>query len=307
MIKIAFAGNPNVGKSALINALAGSKLKVGNWPGVTVEKKEAYFTYKGQEITMVDLPGVYSLSPFSLEEKITRDFILTENPDVVINVIESTNIERNLYLTLLLQELGKPMVMALNFYDEFEKLNYTLDLKRLSSLMEMDVIKTSAIKKTGLTELLEKAISIAEKKENKKQYKISFDSFIDKQYEAMKKELQEDKSFKDILSKYSLDFVTIKLLEKDSDFLEKMQKDYSLNCENYLDSYIKEIEERYDEDIDTILAEKRYGKIKGIIAETLKTSLKSRLDFTEKVDKILLNRVLGLPIFLLIIAYDNSI
>ena len=302
MIKIAFAGNPNVGKSALINALAGSKLKVGNWPGVTVEKKEAYFTYKGQEITMVDLPGVYSLSPFSLEEKITRDFIINENPDVVINVVESTNIERNLYLTLLLQELGKPMVMALNFYDEFEKLNYTLDLKRLSSLMEMDVIKTSAIKKTGLTELLDKAISIAEKKENKKQYKISFDSFIDKQYEAMKKELQEDKSFKDILSKYSLDFVTIKLLEKDSDFLEKMQKDYSLNCENYLDSYIKEIEERYDEDIDTILAEKRYGKIKGIIAETLKTSLKSRLDFTEKVDKILLNRVLGLPIFLLIIA-----
>ena len=251
---------------------------------------------------MVDLPGVYSLSPFSLEEKITRDFIINENPDVVINVVESTNIERNLYLTLLLQELGKPMVMALNFYDEFEKLNYTLDLKRLSSLMEMDVIKTSAIKKTGLAELLDKAISIAEKKENKKQYKISFDSFIDKQYEAMKKELQEDKIFKEILNKYSLDFVTIKLLEKDSDFLEKMKKDYSLNCENYFDSYIKEIEERYDEDIDTILAEKRYGKIKGIIAETLKTSLKSRLDFTEKVDKILLNRILGLPIFLMIIA-----
>ena len=302
MIKIAFAGNPNVGKSALINALAGSKLKVGNWPGVTVEKKEAYFTYKGQEITMVDLPGVYSLSPFSLEEKITRDFIINENPDVVINVVESTNIERNLYLTLLLQELGKPMVMALNFYDEFEKLNYTLDLKRLSSLMEMDVIKTSAIKKTGLAELLDKAISIAEKKENKKQYKISFDSFIDKQYEAMKKELQEDKIFKEILNKYSLNFVTIKLLEKDSDFLEKMKKDYSLNCENYFDSYIKGIEERYDEDVDTILAEKRYGKIKGIIAETLKTSLKSRLDFTEKVDKILLNRILGLPIFLMIIA-----
>lgn len=302
MIKIAFAGNPNVGKSALINALAGSKLKVGNWPGVTVEKKEAYFTYKGQEITMVDLPGVYSLSPFSLEEKITRDFIINENPDVVINVVESTNIERNLYLTLLLQELGKPMVMALNFYDEFEKLNYTLDLKRLSSLMEMDVIKTSAIKKTGLTELLDKAISIAEKKENRKQYKISFDSFIDKQYEEMKKGLQEDKSFKDILNKYSLDFVTIKLLEKDSDFLEKVQKDYSLNCANYFDSYIKEIEERYDEDVDTILAEKRYGKIKRVIAETLKTSLKSRLDFTEKVDKILLNRILGLPIFLMIIA-----
>ena len=191
MIKIAFAGNPNVGKSALINAMAGSKLKVGNWPGVTVEKKEAQFTYNGEEITMIDLPGVYSLSPFSLEEKITRKFIIEENPDVVINVVESTNIERNLYLTLLLQELGKPMIMALNFYDEFEKLNYSLDLKRLSELVEMDIVKTSAIKKTGLTELLDKAVAIAKSGKREKQYKISFDRFIDSQYVLMKEDIRK--------------------------------------------------------------------------------------------------------------------
>lgn len=302
MIKIAFAGNPNVGKSALINAMAGSKLKVGNWPGVTVEKKEANFTYKGEEITMIDLPGVYSLSPFSLEEKITREFIIEENPDVVINVVESTNIERNLYLTLLLQELGKPMIMALNFYDEFEKLNYTLDVKRLSELVEMEVIKTSAIKKTGLTELLDKAVAIAKSGKTNKQYKISFDRFIDSQYVVMKEEIRKEEKFANVLKKYSLDYVTVKTLEKDSDFLGKMKQDYSFDCENYLKSYADEIEKRYDEDIETVLAEKRYGKIKGIIADTLKTSLKSRLDFTEKVDKILLNRVLGLPIFLMIIA-----
>ncbi|MCF2625496.1 ferrous iron transport protein B [Fusobacterium perfoetens] len=302
MIKIAFAGNPNVGKSALINAIAGSKLKVGNWPGVTVEKKEAHFIHNGEEITMIDLPGVYSLSPFSLEEKITRDFIINENPDVVINVVESTNIERNLYLTMLLQELGKPMIMALNFYDEFEKLNYTLDLKRLSELTEIEIIKTSAIKKTGLSELLEKAVAIAKKGEKSREYKITFDSFIDGQYALMKEEVKKDEKFKDVLKKYSLDFVTIKTLEKDSDFLEKMKKEYGIDCEGYFRSYTEEIENRYDEEIETVLAEKRYGKIKGIIADTLKTSLKSRLDFTDKVDKIFLNRVLGLPIFFVIIA-----
>ncbi len=302
MIKIAFAGNPNVGKSALINAIAGSKLKVGNWPGVTVEKKEAHFIHNGEEITMIDLPGVYSLSPFSLEEKITRDFIINENPDVVINVVESTNIERNLYLTMLLQELGKPMIMALNFYDEFEKLNYTLDLKRLSELTEMEIIKTSAINKTGLSELLEKAVAIAKRGEKSREYKITFDSFIDGQYALMKEEVKKDEKFKDVLKKYSLDYVTIKTLEKDSDFLEKMKKEYGIDCEGYFRSYTEEIENRYDEEIETVLAEKRYGKIKGIIADTLKTSLKSRLDFTDKVDKIFLNRVLGLPIFFVIIA-----
>lgn len=122
MLKIAFAGNPNVGKTALINEIAGSRLTVGNWPGVTVEKKEAQFNYKGEDIFLIDLPGVYSLSPYSNEEIITRDFIINENPDLIINVVDSTNLERNLYLTTLLKELNKPMLIALNLFDEFQNL-----------------------------------------------------------------------------------------------------------------------------------------------------------------------------------------
>lgn len=301
MIKIAFAGNPNVGKSALINAIAGSNLKVGNWAGVTVEKKEASFTHNGEEITMVDLPGVYSLSPRSLEENITRDFITDEKPDVIINVIEAPNIERNLYLTLLLKELGKPMVMALNFYDEFEALNHSLNLSLLSEKLEMPVVKTSALKKTGLTELLNKAIEVAKKKEVPN-FRITFDSFIDKQYQIIKAKINSDKTFDKVVEKYGINFVIIKLLEKDSNFLQKAKNNFGLDIENYLDENIKVIEDRYEDDIDTILAERRYGEIKGILADTLRTSLKSRLDFSEKIDKILLNRVLGLPIFFLIIG-----
>ncbi len=168
MIKLAFTGNPNVGKSALMEAIVGSKLKVGNWPGVTVEKKEAVFNHKGEEIKLVDLPGVYSLSPYTLEEKITRDFILDENPDVVINVIDSTNLERNLYLTYLLKELEKPTVMALNFYDEFTKLNYKLNLEEFQELIELKAIPVSALKGTGIEELLDSIIELAAKKEKVK-------------------------------------------------------------------------------------------------------------------------------------------
>lgn len=306
MIKIAFAGNPNVGKSALINAIAGSKLTVGNWPGVTVEKKEAHFTYKNQQIVMIDLPGVYSLSPYTLEEKITRDFITEENPDVVINVIESTNLERNLYLTTLLKELGKPMIMALNFYDEFEKLKYSLDTKKMSELIEMDIIKTSAIKGTGLKELLEEAIELSKSKEDIN-YKITFDSYIDSLMVKIKDKIINDENFNEILKKYNKNFIIVKLLEKDSNFIERVKKEYNLNLENYLTDYIKEIENKYDDDIDTILAERRYGKIKGVLAKTFKSSLKSRLDFTEKIDKILLNRLLGLPIFFFIIGLLMSV
>lgn len=300
MIKIAFAGNPNVGKSALINAIAGSNLKVGNWPGVTVEKKEASFVHNGEQIVMVDLPGVYSLSPRTLEENITRDFITDENPDVIINVIETPNIERNLYLTLLLKELGKPMVMALNFYDEFEKLNHNLELPLLSEKLEMPVVKTSAIKGTGLNELLNKAIEVAKAKQVPS-FKITFDSFVDGQYNEIKEKISKDERFNELVKKYGINFVIIKLLEKDINFLKKSKEVYGLDIENYLNDNIKVIEEKYDDDIDTVLAERRYGEIKGILADTLRTSLKSRLDFSEKIDKILLNRVLGLPIFFLIL------
>ena len=303
MIKIAFAGNPNVGKSALINEIAGSSLKVGNWPGVTVEKKEAEFEYKGQTIKLVDLPGVYSLSPYTLEEKITREYIINENPDVVINVVDSTNLDRNLYLTMLLKELGRPMIMALNFMDEFEKLNFKLDIKHFEKHIGMPAIPTSAIKNRGMKELLEKSLEIAKthKKQTHVKYELRFDGFLEAEMKKVEEYIKTNEKFVPVLEKYASDFVVIKLLEQDKYFLEKL-KGYGINKLEIVENSIKRIEDKFDEDVETLFAESRYGVVKGILLHTLETSMKSRLDFTDKVDKVLLNKVLGLPIFLLLIA-----
>lgn len=302
MIKIAFAGNPNVGKSALINAIAGSKLKVGNWPGVTVEKKEAMFVHKGEEIKLVDLPGVYSLSPYTLEEKITRDFILEENPDVVVNVIDSTNLERNLYLTFLLKELEKPMIMALNFYDEFAKLKYKLNMKEFQDMIEIPAISVSALKGTGIEELLDSIITMSKNKEKGKKYSLPFDKNILSIIHEVEYKILTNEKLLPATKEYSKEFLAIKFLERDSHIIEKIKNKYGVDATHLFDEEIEKLENKYDNDSETILAEGRYGTVNGILARTFTTSIKSRLDFTDKVDKILLNRVLGLPLFFLIMA-----
>lgn len=302
MIKIAFAGNPNVGKSALINAIAGSKLKVGNWPGVTVEKKEAMFVHKGEEIKLVDLPGVYSLSPYTLEEKITRDFILEENPDVVVNVIDSTNLERNLYLTFLLKELEKPMIMALNFYDEFAKLKYKLNMKEFQDMIEIPAIPVSALKGTGIEELLDSIITMSKNKEKGKKYSLPFDKNILSIIHEVEYKILTNEKLLPVTKEYSKEFLAIKFLERDSHIIEKIKNKYGVDATNLFNGEIEKLENKYDNDSETILAEGRYGTVNGILARTFTTSIKSRLDFTDKVDKILLNRVLGLPLFFLIMA-----
>lgn len=302
MIKIAFAGNPNVGKSALINAIAGSKLKVGNWPGVTVEKKEAVFIHKGEEIKLVDLPGVYSLSPYSLEEKITRDFILEENPDVVVNVIDSTNLERNLYLTFLLKELEKPMIMALNFYDEFAKLKYKLNMKEFQDMIEIPAIPVSALKGTGIEELLDSIITMSKNKEKGKKYSLPFDKNILFIIHEVEYKILTNEKLLPATKEYSKEFLAIKFLERDAHIIEKIKDKYGIDTTGMFDEDIEKLENKYDNDSETILAEGRYGTVNGILARTFTTSIKSRLDFTDKVDKILLNRVLGLPLFFLIMA-----
>ncbi|WP_448819830.1 ferrous iron transport protein B [Cetobacterium sp.] len=302
MIKIAFTGNPNVGKSALINAIAGSNLKVGNWAGVTVEKKEAEFEYKGEKIQCIDLPGVYSLSPYTLEETITRDFIINEKPDVIINIVDSTNLERNLYLTMLLKELEKPMIMALNFYDEFEKLNYKLDIKKFEELVEMDVIMTSATKRTGIQELLDKALIIAKSPKKNKKYTLLFDKCIEDAIGEVKCKIKCDEKLQKASKKFGIDFLAIKLLEQDKHLLEILKSEYDYEEDSSILKITRQLEDDHDEDIETIFAEGRYGTVKGILAKTFTTSIKSRLDFTDKVDRVLLNRYLGLPIFFLIIV-----
>ncbi len=301
MIKLAFTGNPNVGKSALINAIAGSKLKVGNWPGVTVEKKEAIFFYKGEEIHLVDLPGVYSLSPYSLEEKITRDFILEENPDIVINVIDSTNLERNLYLSYLIKELDKPTIMALNLFDEFEKLNYKLDIEKFEDLVEMKVVPVSALKKVGITELMDKTLELVKNKK-KDIFSLPFGKNINSLIKKIVIELKEDIKLTNLFKTYSPEFVAIKLIENDNQIINKLKSNYNFELNTKFEKEILELEIEYDNDRGTILAEHRYKTINQILSKTFTTSLQSRMDFTDKVDKILLNRVFGLPLFFLIMS-----
>lgn len=294
MLKIAFAGNPNVGKTALINAIAGSKLKVGNWPGVTVEKKEAEFVYNGTEIKLIDLPGVYSLSPYSMEEIITRDYILDENPDLIINVVDSTNLERNLYLTTLLKELGKPMVLALNLYDEFTKLDYKLDLKSFSTMIGIEAVPTSAKTNDGLTELMNLAIEEIKKHKVQKHlnYELRFDHIIEKEIEKVQEKIKNHEKAEELFKHFPLDYASIKFLEEDSHFLEKVDK-IGFRSVEFIRENIEHLEKYFDEDVETIMTEGRYGVIKGILTKVLTTSLKNRLDFTDRVDKLLLSKFMG--------------
>jgi len=306
LIKIAFAGNPNVGKTALINKIAGSDLKVGNWPGVTVEKKEAELIYKNEKIQLIDLPGVYSLSPYSMEEIITRDYILEEKPDVVINVVDSTNLERNLYLTLLLQELGKPMVVALNLFDEFEKLDFKLNHEKFDNFLGVKSVKTSATTGMGVDELLDEAIKIGKDKKDIK-YSYKFSDPVEKELNNIISKLNKDNALNKLKEIYSLKYIAIKLLEKDTHFISKAKERYNLELEEYAKTSFEAIETKYEEEADIVLSENRYATIKGIVVDTVTTALKNRLDFSDKIDKVLLNSFFGMIMFFLIMLTVFSI
>ena len=298
MLKIAFAGNPNVGKTALINEIAGSKLKVGNWPGVTVEKKEAQFKYKNEDIFLIDLPGVYSLSPYSQEEIITRDYILNENPDLIINVVDATNLERNLYLTTLLKELGKPIIVALNLYDEFKKLDYKLNKKDFVELLGLEVVETSARTREGLDILLEKAINY-KNKENLN-YKHHLNSFIDSEIEKIENEIISKDSFQNAIKDYSSYYLAVKLIENDSHLIKTLEEKYGISDLTFIKRHQEILIKEYDEEPEIILSEARHGSVKGIVKKVLTTSLKNRLDVSDKIDKVLLNKFFGPLAFILI-------
>lgn len=297
MIKIAFAGNPNVGKTALINSIAGSKLKVGNWPGVTVEKKEAEFIYKGEKIQLIDLPGVYSLTSHTVEERVTRDYILDESPDVIINVVDTTNLERNLYLTLLLKELGKPMIIALNYYDEFEKLGYSFDREKFTKYTSLETIETVAVKNRGQHELLDAALKVAKDKK-KFEHGVKYEKLIQQELDCIKNKLSTLSYWKSVENMYTPDFAAVKFLENDSYFFERLKSQTGAEIEDIAKKNRENLEHEKSEDVETLLVEQRYGIIKSVLEMTLTTSIKSRLEFSDKIDKILLNRLFGVFIFL---------
>ncbi len=291
-VTVAVAGNPNAGKSTLINAIAGTRLHVGNWPGVTVEKKEAIFEYEERKIKLVDLPGTYSLSPYTQEEIIARDYLVHEKPDVIINVVDSTNLERNLYLTVQLMELGIPVVVALNIFDEVEKKGYKIDIKTVEKMLGVRVIPTVSTKKTGLNELLAAVTQTADKPSEHHPKQLNYGEDIESAVKAISAQIK--KTHPALAENYPLRWLSFKLMEGDSHVMTEVK----LKESAFIGEATTHLKKAHGEDIDSIMADERYALASGLTHEVLKRPELRKMDITEKIDRIVLNRFLGIPIFL---------
>ena len=299
-IKFALAGNPNCGKTTMFNALTGANQYVGNWPGVTVEKKEGKLKgNKEDDITVVDLPGIYSLSPYTLEEVVSRDFLLNEDPDVIIDLVDATNIERNLYLTTQLIETGVPVVIALNMADLIEKRGLKIDVKRLSMVLGCPIIETSALKGTGLKELINEAIKVAKKGEHALPGAI-FSEEMEKAVETVSSLLSNS------IPTNKKRWYAVKVLENDEKVMSRLVLDD--NAKNTINDLRASIETKLDDDMESIVTDGRYTYIQKIISTTVEKP-KEKLTMSDKIDKIVTNRFLGIPIFLFImfIVYHISV
>ncbi len=298
-LKIALAGNPNSGKTTLFNALTGSSQYVGNWPGVTVEKKAGKL--KGQkDVEIIDLPGIYSLSPYTLEEVVSRNYLLSEKPDVIINIIDSTNMERNLYLTTQLTELGIPVVIALNMTDLVQKNGDIIDIPTLRKRLGCEIIETSALKGLGCKEVAAKAISVA----NEKVKTIPQHTFSD----TVEKTLSEIESiFSNATLKENSRWYAIKLLERDEKISEQLH--LSNDDKAQIEKIIAKCENALDDDSESIITNERYTYIGGIVKECVRKNNKGKLTTSDKIDHIVTNRFLALPIFaaIMFLVYYVSI
>ena len=301
-IKIALAGNPNCGKTTMFNALTGANQYVGNWPGVTVEKKEGKLKGKkgkGEDIIVTDLPGIYSLSPYTLEEVVSRDYVLKENPDVIIDLVDATNIERNLYLTTQLIETGVPVVIALNMADLLEKRGIKIDTKRLSMLLDCPIIETSALKGEGLDKLIDEAVKVAKSSKvdlPKEIFSKDMEAAIDEVKGVLPTSVTDDKKR----------WYAVKFLENDEKVKEAMK--LSASGQSLVDTKRQELEKQHDDDMESIVTDERYKFIQKIVNTTVKKA-KDKLTVSDKIDRIVTNRILGIPIFIAImwIVYYVSV
>lgn len=291
---IAVAGNPNSGKSTLINAIAGTKLHVGNWSGVTVEKKEALLEYGGTRIRLVDLPGIYSMSPYSQEEVIARDYLSTQRPDVIIDVVDSTNLERNLYLTVQLLELGLPVVLALNISDEAEKKGYAIDSQLLAEMMGVTVVKTSATRKRGLDELLDAVVKVARDPEGHEPRRLSYGGDIDAAVDSIAANLAA--THPETAGSPSSRWTALKLLEGDN----YVGRRFGVSADQLLDDKtVDHLHKGHGDDIESLLADARYAQAAGLTREVLTRPDTGKVELTEKIDRVVLSRLFGVPVFLL--------
>ena len=283
-IKIALAGNPNCGKTTLFNALTGSNQFVGNWPGVTVEKKEGKL--KGhKDVTIMDLPGIYSLSPYTLEEVVARNYLINEMPDAIINIVDGTNLERNLYLSTQIMELGIPVVMAINMMDLVQKSGNKIHIDKLSKKLGCEVVEISALKGTGIMKAAEKVISAAQSKKKT----IPVHEFAQDVEDAIK---SVENKLTGTVAEAQKRFFAIKLIEKDDKIVEQMKSVPDVSYE------VKALEDKFDDDTESIITNERYVYISSIIGQCYtKSSTGKKLTTSDKIDRIVTNRWLALPIF----------
>ncbi len=285
-VKIALAGNPNSGKTTLFNALTGSNQFVGNWPGVTVEKKEGKL--KGhKDVIIMDLPGIYSLSPYTLEEVVARNYLIGERPDAIINIVDGTNIERNLYLSTQIMELGIPVVMAVNMIDVLEKTGDKIHVDKLSKKLGCEVVEISALKGTGIQKAAEKAVALAQKKVSA----APVHTFSAKAEEIIR--AVEDK-LRGSVPEDQKRFFAIKLLEKDEKIQSQMKSAPDVSAE------IEQLEAAFDDDTESIITNERYVYISSIIGECVTKAQKGKMTVSDKIDRVVTNRWAALPIFALV-------
>ena len=287
-VTIALAGNPNCGKTTMFNALTGANQYVGNWPGVTVEKKEGKLKNQ-KDVTVTDLPGIYSLSPYTLEEVVSRDYLLKEKPDVIIDLVDATNIERNLYLATQLLEIGIPVVIALNMVDLLKKNNIHINVKGLSSALGCPIVETSALKGTGLKEVVDEAIKCAN------QHRVP-----SKQMEfpkAVEKAVNEIEGLVPAnISEENRRWYAVKLLERDSKVKEGLN--LPVSAQSRIEEIASELEKAEDDDTESIVTDGRYQYIQKVVSANVKRS-GNKMTVSDKIDRIVTNRILGLPIFIL--------
>lgn len=295
-ISVALVGNPNSGKTSLFNKLVGANQRVGNFSGVTVEKYEGTVSHRGFEITIIDLPGTYSLTTYSPEEIITREYILNGNPDIVVNVVDSTNLERNLYLTTQLIDVQANLLVALNMFDELEKQSTLIDLEQSEKLLGTHLIPTSAVTGLGVEELLNHIVDLFTHKISIKKNKLTFSPIMEDYIEQISNIIVKDA---ELSQKYFPRWIAIKLLVNDKD-IYKLVREYPIwiKINKILTDAIKEIDRKFDSDPELMLKEERHGLIRGAIKETVKYPTKRKKNASEIIDSILINRITGLPLFI---------
>ncbi len=286
-ITIALAGNPNVGKTTLFNAITGARQHVGNWPGVTVEKKTGKRTYKDTEIEVVDLPGTYSLTAYSLDEVVARDYVVDEKPDVVVQIVDATNLERNMYLTTQLMELGSKVVIALNMWDLAESKGDKIDTRKMEDFLEIPVVKTVATRAEGIDALLEEVIREAGKGEHH-EHEVSYGDDIEKKIIELEEIVGKDSK---LSGKYPVRWLSVKLLDGDENILEKIEgSSVAVQINNVLSTIKKE-------EYEAAMADKRYETINTVLPQVCVRSFKE-LTFSDMIDHVVTNKYLGIPIFL---------